>query len=125
MKKQEIIIVVNSFKDITKYLKDTAAILPAKNVPAHIVFRNRVKPEDLAQSINKSMTDKSFETAVVGNIAEIIADYKADINNNELDKSTVIRHYRAYRELADKFKNSVSQNIRSKFDEMQRVIPLN
>lgn len=96
---------------------------PAQGASEQIVFRNRVKPEDLVQSLKKSTTDKSFESVAIGNISEIIADFKADINNSKLDRVKVVAHYKEYRRNAEHWRDQVSSNVRNKLDEMMRVIP--
>ena len=104
-------------------LKDAPAIIPAQNVPEHIVFRNRVKPEDLVQSLKKSKTDSTFESVAIGNISEIIADFKADFANSKLDRIAVVSHYKEYRRNAEHWRDQVSATVRNKLDEMMRVIP--
>ena len=104
-------------------LKDAPAIIPAQNVPEHIVFRNRVKPEDLVQSLKKSKTDSTFESVAIGNISEIIADFKADFANSKLDRVAVVSHYKEYRRNAEHWRDQVSATVRNKLDEMMRVIP--
>ena len=104
-------------------LKDAPAIIPAQNVPEHIVFRNRVKPEDLVQSLRKSKTDSTFESVAIGNISEIIADFKADFANSKLDRVKVVSHYKEYRRNAEHWRDQVSATVRNKLDEMMRVIP--
>lgn len=89
----------------------------------HIVFRNRVKPEDLVQSLRKSKTDSTFESVAIGNISEIIADFKADFANSKLDRIAVVSHYKEYRRNAEHWRDQVSATVRNKLDEMMRVIP--
>ena len=89
----------------------------------HIVFRNRVKPEDLVQSLRKSKTDSTFESVAIGNISEIIADFKADFANSKLDRIAVVSHYKEYRRNAEHWRDQVPATVRNKLDEMMRVIP--
>lgn len=121
----------NTVEELFKYIdnikdskmKDAPAIIPAQNVPEHIVFRNRVKPEDLVQSLRKSKTDSTFESVAIGNISEIIADFKADFANSKLDRVAVVSHYKEYRRNAEHWRDQVSATVRNKLDEMMRVIP--
>ena len=102
----------------SKAFDSTSAI---KDEP--IVFRNRVKPEDLVQSLRKSKTDSTFESVAIGNISEIIADFKADFANSKLDRIAVVSHYKEYRRNAEHWRDQVPATVRNKLDEMMRVIP--
>ena len=121
-KVDDIINVVNAVKAVRR-TKDAPGLYAAQNVPEHIVFNNRVKPENLVQSLKKSTTDPAYESVAIGNIAEIIADFKADINNSKLDRVKVVAHYKEYRRNAEHWRDKVSSNVRNKLDEMMRTIP--
>lgn len=85
---------------------DMAEYVPGRKIPSHNIYNNKYDVNDLRARLDacfKGLHSDERDQIAAGVLLELVRDYKADINNKELDKDETEKHYRKYRDVVNKY----------------------